>query len=149
MEIVKQGPSPEMILSRHQMPMKVMCSRQATVEGVHMAVKHIAGAIGLRMLKSQDKAVGFGAQLEDGFEGGASDVLFSPGLKLNDLLQEGGGRGGMIDIPDPLLNALEGIFEALAARTDGQESVQKAQNEGDVWETGFARPTGSATSHRC
>ena len=70
-EIVKQGPGADLILSRHQMAMEVTGGIQAAVEGVKGAVKHIAGAIGIGTVKSQGKAVGFGAELEDGRQGGA------------------------------------------------------------------------------
>jgi hypothetical protein len=112
------------------MAVKVMSGIQAAVEGVKLTVKHVTGAVGSRMVKGQEEAVGIGTQVEDGFQGRARHMGLSPSLEFSDLGQEVGGLGCVIDVPDTLLDGLKGAFEALAAGADGEEGMQKAQASG-------------------
>ena len=73
-KVVKQSPGADVVFSRHEMTMKVTSLIQAAVEWVKMAVNHIAGAIGVGMIKSQDKAVSVRTELEDSFQGRAGHM---------------------------------------------------------------------------
>src|SRR5574341_2134053 len=134
LKVMEQSPGADLILGRHEMAVKVVSGIQAAVERVKLAVEPMAGAIGCRIVKGQEKAVGVGAQFEDRIERRASDVGVCPSLKVSDLLQEVGGLGGMINVPHALLNGLESIFEPLGPCADGQESVPKAKDRWDGWE---------------
>ena len=46
--------------------------------GLHMAIDHIAGAVGLGIIKGERKDIGFGTQLVDRFQSCAADVLAGP-----------------------------------------------------------------------
>jgi hypothetical protein len=48
--------------------MKVAGAIEPTGHGVHMPVHHIAGAIGLWIIKREQKGIGFGSEFVDGFD---------------------------------------------------------------------------------
>jgi len=131
LEVVKQGPGANEILGRHEMTVEIAGGIQAAVERVEMAVQHVAGAIGVGVVKGQGEEVGFGTELENGLQGGAGDVVLRPDLEVGDLPHEVTGMVGVVDVPDALLNGLKGLFEMLTTRADGQESVEKARDERD------------------
>ena len=115
LEVVKQGPGPDLILGRQEMTVKVASGRQAAVKRVKQAVNHIAGTMSMGVVKSEYKAVSFGTEFQDGRESGASHLLLSPGLKSMNLPIEVITVVGVIDVPHPLLDVREKLLEMLAA----------------------------------
>ena len=79
-----------------------------------MTIDHIDGAVSAGIVESEEKAVGLRAELENGLTSGAGDVFGGPGLQAGDLSKEVLGIGGMIDIPDALLDSLESIFQVFS-----------------------------------
>ena len=47
------------------MTVEIASGIQTAVEGIQLAVEHVAGAISLRMVKGEHKERGFGAQFEN------------------------------------------------------------------------------------
>lgn len=112
--------------------MKEVGAHEPAIHRVHMAIDHVAGAVGVREVKGQEKGILLGAELFDGFKSCAVDRLFGPSEKGSDLLAEISGCLGMIDIPDLLLDGWkEGLEPFLAAITDPDEGVQEAFDDHD------------------
>ena len=62
---MEKRPSTDAILSGHEMTMKSIARKEETVHFVHMAVDHVAGAIGIWEVIGDDKGVGLEAELEN------------------------------------------------------------------------------------
>lgn len=97
------------------MAVKIAGGIQTAVERAKEAVKHVAGAMGSRMVKSKDEAVSFGTQFENSLKRWAGDVVLRPDPELGDLLHKATGMIRMIDVPYALLDSLKSIFEMLPA----------------------------------
>jgi hypothetical protein len=90
----------------------------------HMAVNHIAGAMSLGKIKSQDKLIGFGRQFFDGFQGSSRHGLLGPFKKGAHSLTKVVSITGVIDVPNLLLNIIEDRLPAfLAAVADFEEGM--------------------------
>ena len=126
-EIVKQSPSSDLSFSRLPVTVKKTSAVEPTSHGFHMAVNHIAGSIGIRIIKGQNEGVCLGTQFSDGIQRGAGQVLSGPGLKVSHLLTERGRVRGVIDVPGLLLDEVKQGFElAFTPITDFEKGVQKA-----------------------
>ena len=128
---MEQGPGTDLVLGGHEMAMKVASIVEVAGKGIELAVEYVAGAVSQWVLKGKDKQVGFGVEFEDGVQGWASHILLGPLLEVGDLLQEVVGMVSMVDFPNLLLNGAEGVFEMLGAVANGQESMKKAQDDGE------------------
>ena len=114
------------------MSVKEVGVNEPAIHGVHMAIDHVAGAVGVREVESQEKGVLFGAELFDRFKGCAADGLSGPSEEVSDLLTEVSRCLGMIDIPDGLLDGRkEGLQPILATVPDLDEGVQEAFDDHD------------------
>lgn len=112
--------------------MKEVSTNEPAIHGVHMAIDHVAGAVGIWEVEGQEKGVLLGAELLNRFKGCATDRLSGPSEKVSDLLTEVSGCLGMIDIPDGLLDGRkEGLQPFLAAVPDLDEGVQEAFDDHD------------------
>ena len=99
-EVVQNGPSTDLLFSRRPVSMKEASTHEPAIHGVHMAIDHVAGAVGIREVESQEKRVLLGAELFNCFKGSATDKLSGPSEKVSDLLAEVSRCRGMIDVPD-------------------------------------------------
>ena len=61
-KIMAQGPSADTPFSRDQMAIEILGVIEVTIQGVHMAVNHIAGAVSIRISISANEVRGFSAQ---------------------------------------------------------------------------------------
>ena len=60
-EVVQQGPRADIAFGRSPMSMKGAAIVQPASHAIHVPVKHVAGAVGLRVFISQDKALDSGS----------------------------------------------------------------------------------------
>ena len=112
--------------------MKEASAYQPAIHGVHVAINHVAGAVGIREVEGQEEGILLGTEFFDGFKGCAADRLSGPSEKVSDLLAEVGRCRGMIDVPDLLLDGwIESFQSFLAASTDLDEGVQEALDNCD------------------
>ena len=65
-EIMKQSPSPDLSFSRLPVTVKKTSTVEPTSHGFYMTVNHVAGAIGVWMIKGQNEGIGLGTQFFDG-----------------------------------------------------------------------------------
>ena len=66
--------------------MKEASAYQPAIHGIHVAIDHIAGAVGMGEVKGQEEVLLLGTELLDGFKRCAADKLFGPSEKVSDLL---------------------------------------------------------------
>src|SRR6266849_5126349 len=83
--------------------MKITRAVEVPGEWLHVAVNHITGPVGARMLESQDEVARLGAQLLHGLPGRSSEGAACPGVEFSHLAVEGVRRLGLIDCPDAAL----------------------------------------------
>ena len=131
-EGVQNGPRTDLQFGGRPVSVKEVGANEPAIHGVHMAIDHIAGAVGVREVEGQEKGILLGAELFDRFKSCATDRLSGPSEKVSDLLAEVSGCFGMIDIPDLLLDGWkEGLQPFFAAVTDLDESVQETLDDHD------------------
>ena len=56
LEIMKERPASDLQIGGEQMPMKEPGAEQTASEGFHMAVNHITGTMGVRIVEGEGKA---------------------------------------------------------------------------------------------
>ena len=62
---MEKRPGADAVLSGHEMTMKSMASKEEAVHVVHVAVDHVAGAIGIWEVIGDDKGFGLETELEN------------------------------------------------------------------------------------
>ena len=77
-EVVQQGPGADGAFGRSPVTVEEACAIEPARHGIHVTIQHIAGAMSKWMIVSQDKALGFCAQLENGFQDVACGILLCP-----------------------------------------------------------------------
>ena len=121
---MKQSPSSDLKFSRVPVTVKETGTVEPTSHRLHMTVNHIAGAVGIRVIKGQQEGIGLGTQFGNGNQGGPSQVLLSPGLKVTHLLPERYRVGSVIDVPNLLLDLVKKGFElTFTAVTDFEKGM--------------------------
>ena len=136
-EIMAQSPSPDLQFSRTPVPVESTSGEEPAGHWFHKPVNHIAGAISLGILESQDKAFSFSRQFFNRQQSSPGDGLPSPGLKLGHLLAKVSGIRGVIDVPDVIFDLGQERFQAFAAVLDFEKSVQKTLNQGNGYKQGL------------
>ena len=112
--------------------MKEASAHQPAIHGIHVAINHVAGAVGIRKVEGQEEGILLGTELFDGFKGCATDRLSGPSEKVSDLSTEVGRCRGMVDVPDLLLDGWIECFQSFfAASRDLDEGVQEALDNCD------------------
>ncbi len=76
------GPASNLEFCRHQVSVKVASTVQAARHRFHVPVNHIAGAISIRMLKSQQESAGFDAKFVNGGSGSTLKASLCPGVQF-------------------------------------------------------------------
>ena len=102
-KVVQNGPRTDLLFGGRPVSVKEVSTNEPAIHGVHMAIDHVAGAVGIWEVEGQEKGVLLGAELLNRFKGCATDRLSGPSEKVSDLLAEVSGCFGMIDMPDLLL----------------------------------------------
>ena len=121
---MKKSPSPGTVFSGHKMAVEISASKEKAVHIIHMAVKHIAGAISLREVISKSIKVNLETEFENGIQGKAiGQGLKSPKGEVSDLGVKVIGSDGVIGIPDQVANGGENRFEPFAAITNPNEGM--------------------------
>ena len=72
---MQQGPGTDGAFGRSAVTVKEACTIQPARHCIHVTIQHIAGAMSEWMMVSQNKAFGFCAQLENGFQDIAGGIL--------------------------------------------------------------------------
>src|SRR5713226_4792545 len=111
--------------------MKITRAVEVPGEWLHVAVNHITGPVGARMLESQDEVARLGAQLLHGLPGRSSEGAACPGVEFSHLAIEGVRRLGLIDGPDTALQLRENAepFSTLAYLEEGVEEALNNHDE--------------------
>jgi len=79
-------------------------AEQPASHRLHMAVNHVTGTVGARMVKGLDETLCFGTQLIDSLKRRAADRRLRPLFKRGDSLAKLFRVRGMINIPNALFD---------------------------------------------
>ncbi len=122
------------------MTVKVFGAEQKAVHQLHVAVKHIAGAVGRRIIISLEKLVLTTAQLFNRIKGRArGQGVRGPLFKQGDILLKGGFVGRVIKFPNLCTQFRKMVlsFGTGANFDEGMEETQDRSNVREEFEPGI------------
>lgn len=123
-KVVKEHPSAELEFGGAPVSMEMASRKEPAVEWDHVSVNHVASTIGGRMVESESKLVCFGGEFMHGIESGTSQGLVGPLFEISHQAKESLAVGGVIDVPNLLLNVAEtGLETPLGPVSDLEKGV--------------------------